>query len=265
MRTKSRIISVLKANNLNFSNTGLESFYLSELKLTNEPEFELPTNLRLGHLAEKIVSELIKSSTNFKILHENIQIVENKKTIGEIDFIIQNINTNKIIHIELAYKFYLLDPKISLNLINNWIGPNRKDSLKEKLEKLTTKQFPLLYHNAAKQQLDNLDIDKVSQALCILVSLFIPFEYKGTFSPMYEKAIKGYYLNMATFVSQDNSEKTYYIPSKKEWGINPYDNEIWFDFYVVKEHIKTSINEKQALLCWQKYKNSCSAFFIVWW
>jgi hypothetical protein len=34
---------------------------------------------------------------------------------------------------ELAYKFYLFDPSISSEPINNWIGPNR-NSLQEKLE-----------------------------------------------------------------------------------------------------------------------------------
>jgi hypothetical protein len=42
----------------------------------------------LGHLVEKIVAELIKASTNYKVLYENIQ-VKIKKTIGEIDFIMK--------------------------------------------------------------------------------------------------------------------------------------------------------------------------------
>jgi hypothetical protein len=56
--------------------------------------------------------------------------------------------------------------------------------LQEKLEKLKTKQFPLLYH--AKSKFTTVAIDEVSQALCLLV-LFIPYEYKATFSPIYEK------------------------------------------------------------------------------
>ena len=149
--------------------------------------------------------------------------------------------------------------------MHNWIGPNRNDSLKEKLEKLKTKQFPLLYDNCAIAMFDTIAIDEVSQALCLLVSLFIPFKYKGSFSPIYEKAIKGYYVNMETFISLDNAEKTYYMPLKKEWGIDPSENEIWNDLNNVEQYVKTSINEKQAPLCWQKYKNSYSAFFIVWW
>jgi hypothetical protein len=265
MKTKSRITSILKANNLDFSITDLQPFNLSELNLATELEFQLPTNLRLGHLVERIVAELIRSSTNYEMLYENIQLIEGKKTIGEIDFIIEEIKSKTLIHVELAYKFYLFDPNISSKTINNWIGPNRNDSLKEKLEKLKRKQFPLLYHNCAKSKFNNIKIDEVSQALCLLVSLFIPYEYKADFSPIYKKAIKGYYLNMETFISFDHSVRSYYIPLKKEWGMDPSENEIWTDFNGIEKNINTSIKEKQATLCWQKYKDSYLAFFIVWW
>ena len=136
METKQRIASILKANCLDFSITGLDTFNLSKLNIATNLTFELPTNLRLGHLVERIVSALIKSSTNYKLLFENIQVIEDKKTIGEIDFIVTNKNTKKLTHIELAYKFYLFDPNISSEPISNWIGPNRNDSLEEKLEKV---------------------------------------------------------------------------------------------------------------------------------
>ncbi len=265
MNTKSRITSILKANNLDSSITGLRSFDLLELKLESEIDFQLPTNLRLGHLAENVVSELIKSSTNYKVVYENTQIKVDEKTIGEIDFIIEKIDTKQLIHLELAYKFYLFDPSIYSDPISNWIGPNRNDSLEAKLEKLKRKQFPLLHHDAAKSIFTTIEVGEVSQALCLLVSLFIPYNYKTSFSPSYQKAIKGFYLNFDTFKSLDTSEKTYYIPSKKEWGLEPSENDTWADFEDVEEFILTSLKEKQSPLCWQKHKDSYIAFFIVWW
>lgn len=265
MNSKSRIASILKTESLDATVTGFPSFNFSELTLLNDLDFQLPTNIRLGHLVEKIVSELIKSSANHKVLYENFQIIEEQKTIGEIDFIIENVNEKKIIHLELAYKFYLFDPNISPNHINNWIGPNRNDSLSEKLDKLKRKQFPLLYHSCTESKFDAIDIDSVSQALCLLVSLFIPYEFKTKLSPAYAKAIKGYYLNLETFISLDNPDKSYYLPSKKEWGMEVSENEIWTDYKGVESQLKTSMHEKQAPLCWQKYKGAYLSFFIVWW
>ena len=144
---KSRITSIVEATSLDLKITGVPAFNLSELNLATDLEFQLPANIRLGHLAEKIVSELIKSSTNYTLLYENIQVIEAKNTLGELDFIIENIGTKQKIHLELAYKFYLFDPSISSESINNWIGPNRNDSLKQKLEKFAKKIDPRNDHS----------------------------------------------------------------------------------------------------------------------
>ncbi len=255
----------MKAHSLDASVTGLPTFNLSDLHLVSDVDFPLPTNLRLGHLAESVVSGLLKSSTNYTVLHENVQLMVDKKTIGEIDFIIAEKDTDQLIHMELAYKFYLYDPTLSSQTIDNWIGPNRNDSLQEKLEKVKSKQFPLLYHDRAIAKFDTIDLAEVSQVLCLLVSLFIPYEYKTGFSSAYEKAIKGYYLSMEKFISLNHTDKIYYLPSKREWGMDPSENENWVEFHEIEKHIEASIREKQAPLCWQKYKDSYISFFIVWW
>jgi hypothetical protein len=265
MTNISRITSILNTPILDSSITGLPSFYLSALSLPNDLDFSLPTDLRLGHLVEKIVAVLIQSSTNYTLLYENIQLTENKQTIGEMDFILSHRNTKELIHVELAYKFYLYDPGISSTAINNWIGPNRNDFLKEKLDKLKNKQFPLLYHPAARSALDQLAIKDIAQKLCFLVSLFVPYQYEINFSAAYQQAIKGYYLNLESFIGLDHSERTYYLPLKREWGIDPAENENWQDFEQIHTRVSKSIAEKRALLCWQKHKDSYSTFFIVWW
>ena len=245
--------------------TGMPTFDLSILKTPDDLELEFPFNLRLGHLVEKIVALLIRSSTNFNVLFENIQIIEDKKTIGELDFIIEEKSTKQLIHLELAYKFYLFDPALSLDSICNWIGPNRNDSLKEKIEKVKNKQFPLLYHDSTRSTLKTVSIDQVAQALCLLVSLYIPFDYKVNMAPEYQKGIKGYYYKLETFIAAHNESKTYYLPSKKEWGIDPSVHDTWIDFDFVKKTLEINMFEKQAPLCWQKENGSYSEFFIVWW
>ncbi|MEO0727113.1 MAG: DUF1853 family protein [Bacteroidota bacterium] len=265
MKNNARITSILKAPNLGSSITGWPTFDLAKLDLATDFDFQLPTDLRLGHLAEKVVSILIKSSTNYEVLYENIQLVENKRTIGEIDFILSNQDTKQLVHLELAYKFYLYDPSIAAATIKNWIGPNRNDSLQEKLDKLKNKQFPLLFHHAAQSQLDTLELNNISQQLCLLASLFVPYQSETHLPAIYQKAIKGYYLSYEDFMSLDHSAKSYYLPQKREWGIDPTENADWKSFGHVHPQVKKSIAQQQAPLCWQKYQGSYTAFFIVWW
>ncbi|PTX59708.1 hypothetical protein C8N46_10818 [Kordia periserrulae] len=265
MNLTSRITSVVNATPLDTVITGISTFFLSELKYKQLPEITLPVNRRLGHLIEKVVSELINASENYQLLHENVQIVQNKQTIGELDFIIQHTETKEIIHLELAYKFYLYDASISDDVSKNWIGPNRRDALHEKIAKLQQKQLPLLYHEATKTALPYLKLDSIIQKVCVLSYLYLPYTQKIALDADYQKAVAGYYMNFETFQRLDNPAKAYHIPSKKAWGIHPASNENWSSFEDVKEKIKHNLTEKRALLCWQKHKDTFETFFIVWW
>tara|TARA_B110000459_G_scaffold201039_1_gene250822 strand:- start:494 stop:1327 length:834 start_codon:yes stop_codon:yes gene_type:complete len=273
MNTAARIHSILNACSLDEAVTGMSSFKLSELQLEKDHEFSLPTNLRLGHLAEKTVSELIARSSTYNMLYENIQLVEDKTTIGEIDFILESTLAKKpsikqIIHVELAYKFYLYDPNLSSEPLNNWIGPNRNDSLKEKLDKLKEKQLPLFYHNCAKERFNDIVIEEASQAICLLVSLYIPYKLEVNSIPNYKHAVKGFYLNLETFYQLDNPGRLYHLPTKNEWGIKPSENQVWEKVEMVESRIRKSVEEKQAPLCWVKDEGSpliYSEIFIVWW
>jgi hypothetical protein len=282
MKSSSRISSILNAKVLGSSITNFESFSLSQLNLLVEPNFELPTNLRLGHLAEKCVAELIKASGNYDLLHENIQIVQGNNTIGELDFIVQEIETKEIIHVEVAYKFYLLDPSISEDPIKNWIGPNRNDSLHEKLVKLKKKQFPLLYQDCTSSMLPDVDVDNLSQALCFMAALYVPIGFEGGAgfeSPSalkesknlkssysaFQDAIRGYYLDFDTFRSLHDSASTYHLPTKTAWGMHPGDHKEWSSLSKLEQEIQTSLEEQRAVLVWKKSEEVYSSFFVVWW
>jgi len=133
------------------------------------------------------------------------------------------------------------------------------------LAKLKTKQFPLLYQNATKSSLGNLKLNEVKQSLCLLASLFIPYQTKEIFSSSYQKAICGYYLNFESFISLNKPSKSYYLPEKKEWGMIASQCKSWAKFDAIKNQLQESIREKQAILCWQKQDDSYASFFIVWW
>lgn len=55
MNSNSRIASILNAESIESTVTGFPTFDLTNLQLQKELDFDLPTNIRLGQLSEKIV------------------------------------------------------------------------------------------------------------------------------------------------------------------------------------------------------------------
>lgn len=93
---------------------------------------------RLGFLYEDLVSHLITQHHSYEIVGRNIQIIENGKTHGEIDFVVLNKTTDQLIQLESAVKFYLFHQQSGM-----WIGPNANDKLHLKYNKLIEKQLNL--------------------------------------------------------------------------------------------------------------------------
>ncbi|MEL6977000.1 MAG: DUF1853 family protein, partial [Bacteroidota bacterium] len=67
-----------------------------------------------------------KRSKTYEVVLKNIPVLEGKTTVGEIDFILKDLVRDEVVHVELTYKFYVIDPSIS-EPIHRLLGPNRRD------------------------------------------------------------------------------------------------------------------------------------------
>ena len=267
LTVKSRIESIIHTSTIGITIPNVKTLELADLngaEIQNLPD--LP-NLRLGKQIERIFALLIDNSTNYSILKENVQVIENKVTVGEIDFIIQNNLTKQISHLEIVYKFYLYDPNQSTNELEKWIGPNRKDSFIEKFEKLKLKQFPLLFKPQTKPYLDEYTIQNMAQKLCFMANLFVPLSMLDQqFSHINNSAISGYWLTYRNFISQDHKKQHFYLPKKQHWGIEPQFNSEWFSYSDIILQIDDTLERQFSPLCWIKINESTfEQCFIVWW
>ena len=223
--------------------------------------------------AEALFEAYLKLSRNYKLLAANLQIhttssssnPNKTKTLGELDYIVRNLNSGEVVHIELACKFYLYDENINGLDAEKWIGPNRKDSLFEKLEKLRQKQFPLLKRPETLQKLEALGIPKPSsQQLCFKGFLFIPKKMnRVSFAKNIQECIVGHY-KKPTDLEEDETA-LYAVPSKKEWllPINAIDN--WHSFSKVQQLIAEQLRKHQSPLVYKKTLQKVERFFVVWW
>jgi len=253
-----------------FLNTGLlwkNTFYgLEQLVLPPIPtaifQGTLTKNPRLGKRVESFVSCYLQQFENIKIIHENIQIQKEKITIGELDCILTQAQTP--IHLEIVFKYYLFDKTVGTSEIEHWIGPNRTDSLEQKIKKLSSKQLPLLYKEETQKQV-TIDVANIQQKVYFKAQLFVPYATQDVhFEQLNSACVAGFYMYQHELLQF--TECKFYIPSKIDWLLAAHKNIKWMSFGNFKEHTAPLLEAKKSPLCWLKYPNGeLSKFFLVFW
>lgn len=241
---------------------GLSQFEIEQVDLKIDSKID--DTVRLGNYVERLVSFEFSNHKSVKILKENAQIISNKTTLGEIDCLL--LQNGQPIHVEIAYKFYLYDPKVGGSFLDHWIGPNRRDSLQLKLQKAKNKQFPLLFKNDCKPLLQalKLDIEDIQQRAFFKAQLFIPFQSEIDFPELNLKCVQGFYIN-----SQEMTlfkDYKFYIPKKLDWLIEPHPQVEWLNYDFVIDRIHEFHQKNSTPLCWMKKPNGqIQKVFVVWW
>lgn len=108
------------------------------------PEGITPLNLeqKLGYLYEDALAVMLKSTSRYGSVERGIQIRrEAGHTLGELDFLMRDLNSGLLVHLELAVKFYL-----AVETENGFLlpGPDARDNYFRKLEKMRTHQLVLV-------------------------------------------------------------------------------------------------------------------------
>lgn len=243
-------------------------FDLQQFKIASKSTkiaIDIDEKLRLGKYIERLVSFQLSQEKNIAVLCENVQIQKEKRTLGELDCII--LKDDKPIHLEIIYKFYLYDANVGKTEIEHFIGPNRKDSLLEKLTKLKHKQLPLLYSNECCEYLKsiNLDSSKIQQEVYFKGQLFVPYSDKNVqLSILNEDCVVGFYINRKELHQFENGK--FYIPDKKDWLLIPHKNVDWLNFNQFKTKTDAYLERNFSPLCWLKKPNGeLEKFFLVFW
>ena len=236
-----------------------------DLDVVSNLNIETNDSIRLGKLVEHFVFLQLQQNKSISIIVQNLQVIQNKITIGEIDCVIKYLN--QYIHLEIVYKFYLYDDDLDKEDLEKWIGPNKKDSLVFKLNKLKNKQLPLLLHVKTKELLkkSNLNTDFISSMVLFKAQLFVPkdlINYK--FKHINEQCIVGSYIGMREYKLLDNC--AFYMPSKLDWLIEPHVHVKWISQMKFTQYLEAEINQSRSPLCWMKdEQNNLQKIFIVFW
>ncbi|NVJ59703.1 MAG: DUF1853 family protein [Gammaproteobacteria bacterium] len=128
---------------------------------------------RLGDRFELFWLIAFEVHPGFQVVEHNLQLVQNKVTLGELDLIVKDLIHDKYIHIELSCKYYLRVEQES-NHVGRWIGPGKKDFLDRKLKKTFNKQLLLPKLDAAKSILNNKNLIVDDSKVIFRGRLFLP-------------------------------------------------------------------------------------------
>lgn len=242
---------------------GLEQIAFKTIRCES-PELISPS-IRLGKRVEQFVFHELKQQHSITILAENIQVIKDKVTIGELDCILSQ--NDEQIHLEIVYKFYLYDATVGTTELERWIGPNRRDSLVKKLVKLKEKQLPILCRSETEKYLTelNLKAQDLQQKVYFKAQLFVPIELANTsFKLINNECVKGFYIRKDKLNSLHLNR--FYIPTKMDWLSEVQKDADWQSCTSFVKSISLLLQKEQSPLCWTiDPKGKMSKFFVVWW
>lgn len=221
-------------------------------------------NFVFGKRMEWYFRHEINYSSRYELLVENLQIQKQGTTLGELDFILHDHSQQRLVHVEMAFKFYLYDPSLPAE-ISRWVGPNRRDTLDLKLKKLRNRQFPLLFSPETESALENYDLPDlpVHQKLYFKAQLFIPLNFNHSLPLVNPAAVSGFWLSLKNFKSF--SKNQFYLPAKRDWIINPAVWTDWKSFDETFPILQSLAAQNQSPMVWMKSDDGYQKMFVVWW
>ncbi|WP_281543202.1 DUF1853 family protein [Maribacter aestuarii] len=247
---------------------GIKQFNFPEIDTKALTTTAIPQNIRLGHQMEYVFKQLLESSYTYEVLIHNLPVKIGKRTIGEIDFIIRDLATQVLLHIELTYKFYIINPEIT-EPIHQLMGPNKRDMFFTKMEKIRDEQFALIYSESGRDALaiQGLNSNDIEQRTCYKAQLFSPYGTKKVhIRPLEKGCIEGYWLKFDEFNTNEFKPYQYYIPFKSEWVVTPHGDVQWCSHFQTLMDINLKMLKENAPMVWvKKSENTFEKFFVVWW
>lgn len=246
----------------------IQQFEFPQVSLASFQAKPTPTNIRLGHQMEYVFQQLVEHSGMYSVVLYNLPIRQEGITLGEIDFILRHRETGQFLHVELTYKFYLIDPDIP-EPVHRLIGPNRRDTFFAKMQKIRDKQFPLVHAAEGIQALNAARIDhlKLQHQCCFKAQLFHPYGVQvSPIGSLNENCVAGHWLRLPAFNSPAFAKAQYYMPSKLEWVIEPHNEVHWRSYSETLALLKDSLSKKMAPMLWIKWPHQAfEKVFVVWW
>jgi hypothetical protein len=170
----------------------------------------------LGKRFEALMKWYFESSDQWNLLLSNEVVEVNGRTIGEVDFILEDRN-GVVVHLEVACKFYLGEAG-SQGEWGRWRGLRAEDSLEKKVAKFS-RQLDLHRSDWPKVQ---------RKAACLKGWLFYPFRELAKPKPprgAAPRAPSGWWMHTNEIQSWTECPNLWAVP-RREWLMQVHESQI---------------------------------------
>jgi len=173
---------------------------------------------RLGKYFETLWYFWLSHHPRYQIIENNLQVIIDGETLGEIDFIVLDKKTKQVLHWEVAIKFYLGVGDTAE--MSNWHGPNLHDRLDIKVDHLLHRQSTITNNPRVAEWLAQRGIRIDCCAVILKGRLYYPWrselswsDSSGRTSPALCNTdhLRGWWLNTEQF-EQYFENKQRFIP-----------------------------------------------------
>ena len=129
---------------------------------------------RVGAYFESLVESAFGATDGWSVLGANQTVKRERQTLGAFDLILRS-PAGEVQHWELAVKFYLGLP--GAESMRDWLGPNQRDTLHRKVERMRSHQLPLSRWEEGRAVLRDMGVEgEVTHRAHLKGGLFLPFE-----------------------------------------------------------------------------------------
>lgn len=179
---------------------------------------------RLGSYFESLLAFWLSWPANplYRLIAHGLAIRSDSRTLGELDFLVQDRHSGEIQHWEVAVKFYL--GIRAGRAMKNWIGPGMRDRLDLKVRHLLDHQLPLASTPVAAQLIHEMGLAAPVPVCLLKGRLFYPPDAdRKTWAPTSASPDhpSGWWMPQADFLEQYGSSTLRWIRLPKENWMTP--------------------------------------------
>lgn len=186
---------------------------------------------RLGSHFEALLQFWLSDPANerYRLMAAALPLREQGITLGELDFLVQDIASGDFQHWEVAVKFYL--GTAAGDSHDHWVGPGGRDRLDIKVNRLLQHQLVMAEHPAARAPLQALGIAQCTPVCLLKGRLFYPQEAldipanngRADWSPRHANPghLHGWWLEPSAFIEHFSPCALRWLPLSRQHWLSP--------------------------------------------